>query len=65
MKKLISGLAILPILIWGAAIIGEIKCIVKMVSCNWHPIDKSEIIYTLGVFTGAGCIIGYINIEDK
>jgi hypothetical protein len=36
-----------------------------MIDCNWEPIDKSEIIYTLGTFTGLGCIIGYIDIKDK
>ena len=46
-------------------IIGEVKCIIKMIDCNWEPIGKSEIIYTVGTFTGLGCIIGYIDIKDK
>jgi len=45
--------------------VGEIKCIVKAVNCNWEPIGKAEIIYTAGAFTGLGAIIGYIDIEDK
>jgi len=61
--------AILTIIIYlaiiAAVLVGEIKCIIKMVNCNWEPIGKAEIIYTVGVFTGAGCIIGYIDIEDK
>ncbi len=48
-----------------AALIGEIKCVIKMVSCNWEPIGKAEIIYTAGTFTGLGAVIGYINIQDK
>ena len=48
-----------------ALFIGEIKCIVKMCKCNWEPVGKAEVIYTIGVFTGTGCIIGYIDIEDK
>lgn len=48
-----------------AAIVGEIKCIIKMVQCNWEPIGKAEVIYTVGVFTGTGAVIGYLDIEDK
>jgi hypothetical protein len=48
-----------------AALIGEIKCIIKMINCNWEPIGKAETIYTIGTFTGLGCVIGYVNIEDK
>ena len=57
--------AILPLLIWGLAIFGEIKCIYKMCTCNWEPIGKAEAAYTIGTFTGAGVIIGYMDIEDK
>ena len=46
-------------------ITGEIKCIIKMVNCDWDPIGKSEIIYTAGTFTGLGAVIGYLDIEDK
>jgi len=46
-------------------LIGEIKCVIKMINCNFQPIGKAEIFYTVGTFTGAGCIIGYFNIEDK
>lgn len=50
---------------WIAMFVGEIKCIVKMCQCNWEPIGKAEFFYTAGTFTGAGCIIGYFDIEDK
>lgn len=46
-------------------LVGEVKCIVKMINCNWEPIGKAEVFYTLGTFTGFGAIIGYFNIEDK
>ena len=36
-----------------------------MINCNWDPIGKSEILYTVGTFTGLGSIIGWIDIEDK
>lgn len=46
-------------------LIGEIKCIYKMCKCNWEPIGKAEIFYTVGTFTGFGVIIGYVDIEDR
>jgi hypothetical protein len=51
--------------IWIAALVGEIKCIIKMINCNWEPIGKAEVIYTAATFTGVGCIVGYIDIQDK
>ncbi len=46
-------------------LVGEIKCIVKAVRCNWNPIGGAEVIYTVSAFTGIGGIVGWINIEDK
>lgn len=60
MKRLLFGIALVIFLL-----IGEIKCIVKMINCNWEPIGKAEIIYTVGTFTTLGCVIGWIDIEDK
>jgi hypothetical protein len=57
--------AVVSILLLILVVVGEIKCIVKAVNCNWEPIGKAEIIYTAGAFTGLGAIIGYIDIEDK
>ena len=48
-----------------AIIFGEIRCIYKMCKCNWDPIGKAEVIYTVGTFTGLGTVIGYFNIIDK
>jgi hypothetical protein len=61
MKKL----AILGVALFLLGLVGEVKCIVKAINCNWEPIGKAEVIYTAGVFTGAGCIIGWFDIEDK
>jgi hypothetical protein len=47
------------------ALVGEIKCIIKAMDCNWEPVGKAEIIYTVSVVTGLGCIVGYIDIKDK
>ena len=48
-----------------ALLVGEIKCIIKMIDCNWEPIGKAEVIYTGATFTGLGCIVGYMDIQDK
>lgn len=57
------------VVIWFAiiviAVVGEIKCIVKAVNCNWDPIGKAEIVYTAASVTGFGAIVGYIDVKDK
>ena len=62
-----KGQFILPIIIifWLLALIGEIKCIYKAATCDWDPIGKSEIIYTVLAVSGLGSVVGWINIEDK
>jgi hypothetical protein len=60
MKKTITTICITVLLL-----IGEIRCIYKLATCNWDPIGKAEIIYTASAFTGLGVIVGYINIKDK
>ena len=57
--------SVIIILIAILGLIGEIRCIYKMLTCNWEPIGKAEVVYTVGVFTGLGSVIGYIDIEDK
>ena len=54
MKKIgiLAGLVIVLL------VVGEIRCIYKAITCNWEPIGKAEIVYT-------GCIVGWIDIEDK
>lgn len=49
----------------STVVLGEIKCIIKAINCNWEPIGKAEIIYTASAVTGLGCIVGYIDIKDK
>jgi hypothetical protein len=46
-------------------VVGEVKCIIKAVQCNWEPIGKAEIFYTAASITGFGAIAGYIDIQDK
>jgi hypothetical protein len=60
MKKLIIYL-----IIYGLLLAGEIQCIVKAVKCDWNPVGKAEIIYTVSAVTSLGMIVGWINIEDN
>ena len=57
--------ALIVLVIGIAMFVGEVKCIIKMINCNFEPVGKAEIFYTIGTFTGAGCIIGYIDIKDN
>tara|TARA_R110002126_G_scaffold47605_2_gene133333 strand:+ start:1936 stop:2115 length:180 start_codon:yes stop_codon:yes gene_type:complete len=52
-------------LIAAVLIVGEVKCIFKVLKCNWEPIGKAEAVYSVGVLTGLGCFIGYMDIKDK
>jgi len=61
--SIIAGIFYLALTV--ALLVGEIKCIIKMIDCNWEPIGKAEVIYTAATFTGVGCIVGYIDIKDK
>jgi hypothetical protein len=45
--------------------VGEVKCVIKAINCNWEPIGKAEIVYTGASLTGLGCIVGWLDIEDK
>jgi len=60
-----KALAVFFIGLGIAALVGEIMCIVKAVNCNWEPIGKAEVLYTAGALTGFGCVIGYMDIQDK
>jgi hypothetical protein len=60
MKGIIIWLIIISLLV-----IGEVRCIYKAIKCNWEPIGKAEIIYSGAAACGLGCIIGWIDIEDK
>jgi len=54
-----------PVLFIILFAVGEIKCIVKAFQCNWEPIGKAEVLYSGASVTGLGCIVGWIDIEDK
>jgi len=52
-------------LIFLCSVYGWARCVYKMVKCNWEPIGKAEVLYTVGTFTGVGAIIGWFDIEDN
>jgi hypothetical protein len=59
------GLGIVTIALVLLPLIGELLCIYKAVKCNWEPVGKAEMVYTVSAITGLGCIVGYIDIKDK
>ena len=61
----VAVLSLLPFLIAGVLVVGEVKCIIKAVNCNWSPVGKAEVIYTGASFTGLGAIVGWIDIKDN
>ena len=64
LRGLTGGSCLIAIIIGVLLLIGEVKCIVKAVRCDWNPVGKAEIIYTGAAFTGLGAIVGWIDIED-
>lgn len=56
-------------LIFGALFfvgtLGEILCVYRALSCNWEPVGKAEIVYSVGACTGLGAVIGFIHIKDN
>ena len=58
-------LGVVALVLVVLAIIGEVKCVVKAINCNWEPIGKAEIVYAGSAVTGIGAIVGYMDFEDK
>lgn len=68
MKALFSGgiiMFLLYISLIIAALVGEVKCLIKFIDCDFEPSYKAEVIYGLSLVTGLGCIVGYVDIQDK
>lgn len=65
MKGLL-GILLIKVVIGILLTIGWIMCIVKAVKCNWEPVGKAEVVYTIGIFAPpVGGVVGWFNIEDK
>ena len=60
-----KAVSTITIIIVALVIIGEIQCIYKAVTCNWEPVGKAEVVYSIGAVSGLGAIIGWIDIKDK
>lgn len=65
MKKTVNIILFIQLAIMVLALVGEVKCIIKAVNCNWDPVGKSEVIYTVAACSGLGAVVGYFDIEDK
>lgn len=57
-----KGLVI--ILIWIAAIFGEVRCIYQFFTSDFEPTYKREIVYGFSALCGVGAVVGYFNIPD-
>ena len=57
--------AIIALVIVILLFVGEVKCIIKAIRCNWDPVGKAEVIYTASALVGVGSIVGWIDIQDK
>ena len=63
--KTAFGVGLVYVAIVVTLLVGEVKCIIKAINCNWEPIGKAEVIYTGASLTGLGCVVGFISLEDK
>lgn len=64
--KTVSIVLVFYWMIVGAILIGWVKSIIKASQCNWEPIGKAEVVYTIGACTiVGGGVIGWIDIQDK
>lgn len=61
MDKIFFTIAILMSILGG---IGWVKCIVKLTQTDFNPPYKAEVLYGVGTVTGAGAIIGWLDIKD-
>jgi len=41
--------------------VGWVKCIVKLVFCDFEASYKAEVIYAIGVFSPLGSILGWMD----
>lgn len=40
---------------------GYVQCVVKFVRCDFQPSYKAEIVYGVGLVTGLGGIVGWVD----
>jgi len=64
LKRATGGMCVIQLALIIFILVGEVKCVVKAVRCDWNPVGKAEILYTGAALTGLGAIVGWIHIED-
>lgn len=64
LKRATGGMCLVQLALILFVLVGEVKCVVKAVRCDWNPVGKAEVIYTGSALCGLGAIVGWINIED-
>ena len=64
LKRATGGMCLVQLALIIFILVGEIKCVVKAVRCDWNPVGKAEILYTGAALTGLGAVVGWINIPD-
>ena len=52
-------------LITVGLVVGEILCMYKFVTCDFKPSYKEEIVYGIGMVTGTGGIIGWLDLKEE
>ena len=63
-KRATGGFCVIQLALIIFVLVGEVKCVVKAVRCDWNPVGKAEVLYTGAALTGLGAIVGWIDIED-
>lgn len=63
--RLAGIISIMYITLVVLAIIGEVKCIIKFVQCDFKAPYKAEVIYGVGTITGLGAVVGWIDINNN
>lgn len=71
MKKLIKNswpvvVLVITSLLYILPLVGYGMCFYKFVKCDFsnETSYKPEIVYGIGVFTGLGCVIGYMDLGE-
>lgn len=63
--KIKSRLFIFMLVVGIFGIIGEVRCVMKAIACDWKSPYTAEIVYTVSACTQLGGIVGWINIKDE
>lgn len=56
--------SIFIIIIYIAALVGEVLCIVKFFQCDFKESYKAEIIYGFSAITGIGAVTGWMDFGE-